>query len=230
MRSVRYLLAAALVSGVPGAAMAQTSPSSNPVPVLAPANDAGSARSHWTASGFVGSNFGASSDVPLIDNHSSFDVGGAVAYLWKGIVGAEFLTDFAPSFNIGNVSIPNGPHLSTYMANAIGVIPLGPNGQFQPFVSGGWGGINMRTNIETGIGTPADPTVTNSDSQLTWGGNIGFGAMAFVNKMIGLRADIRYYRAGTNNNLTGSLDDQLTQHLVSGLSFWRSGVGVAFQW
>ncbi len=226
MRSVRYLLAAALVSGVPGTAMAQTSPSSNPVPALAPANDAGVVQSHWTASGFVGSNFGASTDAPLIDNHSSFDVGGEVAYLWKGLVGAEFLTDFAPSFNIGNASIADGPLVSSYMANAIGAIPLGPRGQFQPFVSGGYGGIQMRSNVVTGTGATA---TTDSASEITWGANVGGGIMAFAGK-VGFRADLRYYRAATNNNLSGTASDQLTQTLLSGLSFWRTGVGVAFQW
>jgi hypothetical protein len=220
MRSVNYLIAAALVSGMSGTAMAQSSlpPPPTPVPAMAPANDAGLVQSHWTAAGFLGANFGsAASDVSL-DNKSSLDFGGQVSYLWKGVVGGEFLAEFTPSFGFSSVLLPDNPHVNSYMANAIGVYPLGGRGQYQPYASGGFGDIQMRFGNTASIATNAN--------QNTWGGNIGGGFMAFAGK-VGFRADVRYYRASTSNSLSA---DDVTKTLLSGLSFWRSNAGIAFQW
>src|SRR5258706_16311758 len=107
MRSVNYVLAAALVSGVSGTARAQSTPPPSPAPVLAPANDAGYGKSHWTASGFAGSTFDAASDDPRIGSHASVDFGGQIGYLWKSGVGAEFLSDFSPSLKSHSGLVPD---------------------------------------------------------------------------------------------------------------------------
>jgi hypothetical protein len=222
MRSVIHILAAALVSGVSGTAMAQTTPQPTPAPAVASPSNVGLTRSHWTTAGFVGSNFAVRDAAPGADN-ASVTFGGQLAYLWKGVVGAEFLADFAPSFNgVTNLDIlnPNNPRVATYMGNAIGALPLGADGHYQPYISGGYGGIRL-----------APRGVLNVlNSQTSGGGNLGGGIMAFGGRF-GIRADARYYRASTDNNLDliPSLD-QLTSRALSGLGFWRTNAGVAFQW
>jgi hypothetical protein len=54
--------------------------------------------------------------------------------------------------------------------------------------------------------------------------------MAF-NGPWGLRADVRYYKASTDNNLlNGTLAGVVFQRQLSGLSFWNANFGVAFRW
>jgi hypothetical protein len=232
MKSAKYLLAAALAVGVSGTAMAQSvAPSvSGPTPSVAPPNDVGAVRTHWTASGFVGSNFGTSGSAISVDNRRSIGFGGEVAYLWRGIVGAEFLTDFTPSFGVNGPSTnSNDPHVNSYMGNAIAVVPIGGNGQFQPYASGGYGGITMRFPNAITTATPVSTTSTSPGTQSGGGSNVGGGLMAYGGK-VGIRADVRYYHAATSTTRSGSDADQVTQALLSGLGFWRTNVGVAFQW
>jgi hypothetical protein len=109
--------------------------------------------------------------------------------------------------------------MNSYMANAIGVLPIGAKGQFQPFVSGGYGGIQMRF---------ANVPGNASDNQLTGGANVGTGVMAFGGS-VGIRAEARYYRAMNNDTPSGTLVQTATQALLSDLAFWRTNVGIAFQ-
>ena len=61
--------------------------------------------------------------------------------------------------------------------------------------------------------------------------NIGAGIMLFVNNL-GFRADVRYYKATTDNNLTTNdpTTSQFNQALLSGIDYWRANAGVAFRW
>ena len=237
MRLVNGLLAAVMVSGLSGTALAQTPPPTPNAPALAPADNAGLTRSHWLASGFVGSNFGSVNDLDFsLDRSRSFDWGGQVGYLWRGVVGGEFLVDFTPSFGINTSGVLlDNPKVSSYMANAIAVLPLGAGGQFQPYVSGGLGGIQMRfPNGIVGSGILVNGVVTNvttsSVSQTGGGSNIGGGIMAFAGK-VGVRADARYFHANTFSSLDAtSFANLVTQNLLSDLNFWRADIGIAFQW
>jgi hypothetical protein len=174
--------------------------------------------SHWLASGFVGSNFGASHD------DASVDFGGQVGYLWNGVLGAEFLADFAPRFNINNALLTQNPDLNSYMVNAIGAVPF-LDGQLQPYVSGGVGAIQLRSDVNLGGGA-------TSANQSKAGGDIGAGLMGFAGN-IGFRADVRYFRAFTTDEVSTSAstpEEVFAQGLLSGLDFWRANFGVAFRW
>ena len=237
MRSVNGLLAAAaLVSGLSGTAVAQTPPPTPVAQAIAPADNAGLTRSHWLASGFVGSNFGSTNnDVVDVDRSMSFDFGGQVGYLWRGVVGGEFLANFTPSFGVNTVgALFDNPMVSSYMANAVGALPLGAGGQFQPYISGGFGAIQMRfADGIVGSGILVNGVVTtvttSSVSQTGGGSNIGGGIMAFVGK-VGVRADARYYHANTFTLDATNFANLVTQSLLSDLNFWRADVGIAFQW
>jgi hypothetical protein len=225
MRSAGYVLAAALTFGWTGMAMAQTTsaPSST---ATTQATTYGETVSHWVASGFVGSGFNASSDDPSIEeNGGGVAYGGQVGYLWHGMVGPEFLFDWAPKFDVNALLIDGNAHVMSYMANAIAALPLGADGQIQPFISGGFGSIQMAADIIN----PIDNT-TENNSNGQWGTNIGGGLMAFANNRFGVRGDVRYYHAFTDNTINGSAGDQVVESLVSGAHFWRATGGLSFRW
>src|SRR5262252_10376190 len=185
MRIVQsVIVAATLVAVFPAisAAQSQTTPPP-PVPAAAPPppaqspppsqpNGNESNPSYWTASGFVGSNFGAGAD------SASVDFGGQLAYLYRGAVGAEFLADFAPHFRINNALLADNPNVNSYMLNVIGAVPIGSEARVQPYVSGGLGGIQLRSDMFTIASTV--PGTTTEANQTKFGGNIGAGVMAFA--------------------------------------------------
>jgi hypothetical protein len=202
-----------------------TASPSDPAPTATQTSNAsdnyGSAPSSWFASGFVGSNFGASSD------GAGMDFGGSVGYLWHSIAGAEFVAGFTPNFQLqNNILLSDEPQVNTYMFNAIGAIPLGVNANWQPFVSGGLGALTLgsatvNTGDNTGAGTAAN-TFEPDDSR--FGGNIGFGVMGFAGNW-GLRGDVRYFKAFSDN-----APDSAVQAILPGLDFWRANIGVAVRW
>jgi hypothetical protein len=238
MRAAHYLIAVAIASGLPAAAMAQ---STTPAPAYT--NNSALHENHWFASGFIGSNFSASSDRATlannanIDNNSSsnLEFGGQIGYMWNRAIGVEFLADITPTFgfdnvvesaNIGNAGLVDDPRLNTYMVNAIASIPIAA-GRFQPYVSGGFGGVSVVADVLDNV---LDPTGSSSRASLTrMGADVGGGFFAFAGN-VGIRGDVRYFHASTNNQTATLPADQLTENLLSGLSFWRANVGIAFRW
>ncbi len=230
MRMSAFVLSTAMAAAVPGAAMAQTTASASTAVAgqVAPAVSAGPTVSHWVMSGFVGSNFGAATTNP------SVDFGGQLAYLWKGIVGVEGLADFSPNLKIDNAALSEFPEANAYMGNAIFAIPLGDEGQFHPYVSGGWGGIQLRTSVfNAALPHPSGtfPTGTTGADEVHGGADVGAGIMGFAGR-IGFRGDVRYFKAQTNNNIstTATPASQFTQTVLSGLDFWRANIGIAVRW
>ncbi len=218
MRRVHEMLAAAaLTVALPAIAAAQVSQAPPPTP---PQNE-----SYWTASGSVGSNFGARAD------ESSVQFGGQVAYLYRGVIGGEALADFSPHFRINNALLAGNPTVNAYMANIIGAVPMGSEARVQPYVSGGLGGVQLRSSD---IRSPALPTSgsTTSSSQMRFGGNIGAGVTGFAGNF-GIRGDVRYFRAFSNGISTDpnvAAADLFAQNLLSGLDFWRASLGIALRW
>src|SRR3954467_12425491 len=146
MRVAVFVAAAGILAGSSGVALAQSAP-----------DKIGETSSYWTATGFVGSSFSTHSLISdATDNGSSLAWGGEAAYLWHGIIGPEALVDFGPNVGITSASLSRDPHLNSYMANAIGSLPLGTRGNVQPYVSGGYGAVQLKADIIGPIATPAD--------------------------------------------------------------------------
>jgi opacity protein-like surface antigen len=221
MHASSCVIAAALLAvGLSGTATAQSTNTPNTGQPTTTADYFGATQSHWIASGFVGTNFGDSTFDP------SVTFGGQIGYLWHGIVGTELLGDFAPTFKLSNALLADDPHVYSYMANAIAAVPFGSQGQFQPYISGGVGGIQMRTSIVS----LTDPSGTTSGNQTRFGSNIGGGFMGFTGN-VGIRGDVRYYKATVDDSFSATTANELfTQGLLSGLDFWRANIGVAFRW
>jgi|KBSSwiStaDraftv2_1062776.scaffolds.fasta_scaffold20933_6 hypothetical protein len=237
MRIADFTLAVVVVVGLSGTARAQA-PSAPPVPVNpATVSTYDPSEDHWIASAFVGSNFGSGrgAEFDTVDNQTSLNFGGQVGYLWRGVVGAEVLADFSPSFEINSILLEDNPHIYTYMANGIAAVPIGDHNQFLPYFSGGVGAVQMLATFFTVNPTAATPgpisalgTVDGNETR--FGGNIGGGAMGYSGHL-GFRGDLRYYKTSVDNNPTASTaEGQVSQAILSGLAFWRVNAGIAFRW
>ena len=217
---------AVLFASVPAVAWAQSAAPAA-VPAASPSVTAGATQSHWTIAGFIGSNFGTTS----VDPSVSF--GGQAGYLWKGMVGGEAIADFAPAFKLDDAALSENPRANAYMANAIFALPLGASGQFQPYVSGGAGSIQLVArafNVALPHLSATFPTGTSRADAFSFGTDVGGGLMGF-NGIIGFRADVRYYKATKNDTLASATPiRQFTETLLSGLDFWRANIGIAVRW
>jgi hypothetical protein len=201
----------------------------------------------WIVTGFIGSSFSVSSSnqTPLINALLSTNTtdgglaGGAqLARFWGGYLGAELLADFGVS-QTTSLFLSTDPNVNSYMLNAIVKAPFGGVGRFEPYISGGLGAISMRSSTFTVVGSTTItgnlvPTLsTVNTTQTKFGTDIGAGFFAFANKW-GIRGDVRHYRASTfdQDKLQNgpTFADDYTQSLLSGLTFWRANLGVAYRW
>jgi hypothetical protein len=213
---------------LPGVARAQSANPPAAVPPATPASLYGITRSHWIVSGSVGSNFGGSTSA---DRSANF--AGQLAYMWKGVIGAEALADFAPSLRIDNLALAQHPQVNSYMANMIFAIPLGGEGQFEPYISGGVGGIQMLAtvfNLALAHPTGTPPVGTSDGDRAKLGTDLGGGVMGFAGT-VGFRADVRYYKVPADTTLQStSAVGLFTEGLLSGLNIWRANIGLAVRW
>jgi hypothetical protein len=198
---------------------------------LAPAA-AQDTQSYSMAAGFIGTSFATSGDIESDnDGNASTALGVQLGYLWRGFVGGEFIADFSPTAKIANVLFADHPSLNGYMLNAIGSYPLGPDGRFAPYVSGGVGWIQLSTSVLAFPGISDTESV--SGSQTRFGGDIGGGLNTFIGH-VGVRTDVRYYKTSSIDNVESlqgkTAAEDVTQVVMSGLRFWRANVGVAFRW
>jgi hypothetical protein len=130
-------------------------------------------------------------------------VGGAVSWLSRGIVGVEALTTWTPNFFEGErasdfldpisnpVQVEDNRALSL-MANLVITLPQRwTEYGLRPFISGGFGLMHANN------GDQVFPTTVN-----VRGVNIGGGAVGFLTDKTGLRFDVRYH--STLNRLEGA--------------------------
>ena len=232
MRIATYVIATAVVATFSGTAIAQTT-STPPPPAPTTPTYSGPTESHWIASGFIGTTFNTSSDSAALDNNDGLvGFGGEIGYLWRGVLGAEFLADFSPSLDVDRLLITTDTNASvnSYMANAIGTYPLGAQGQFQPYLSGGWGKMSVSADVFNIIGDPdrGIDRLSNSRSGVNFGG----GLMAFASENVGIRTDLRWYSASdTTIDLENRpLAEELGDEVFGGLKFWRANIGMALRW
>jgi hypothetical protein len=95
--------------------------------------------------------------------------------------------------------------------------------------------LTLRSDDLSGdINNQLNENFASDDTQ--FGGNIGFGIMGFASN-VGVRADVRYFRAFGDNALENALnlnpttfDDNSPINILPGLDFWRANIGLAFRW
>ncbi len=231
MKISQWTMIAVMAVGLPASAAAQDRPAGT--------SGTYSDENRWIASGFVGSNFANNA------NPASFNFGGSIDYLFRNRYGAEFDAEFAPKFGLQNNVLGVGvkPDVNTYMVNAIGAFPVGSDGRWQPYVSGGVGAMSLRSGLAVNsFGNP----MGNANR---FGGDIGGGVMGFVGRW-GFKADVRYFRAtgsytppalsstgptgptgpGPYGVISTPVPNQVTNlagSALAGLHFWQGNVGIA---
>ena len=186
------------------------------------------ASADWLFTPFIGMNWGAS--VTFNDEFGDFDdefekrvtYGASLAWMGAGIAGFEIDFGYSPNFfelTEGDGDFDYGDNnLTTLMANLTLGAPIGGQSGIglRPYASGGVGIIRTR------IDNPGDLFEVNSNN---WGFNAGAGVAGFFSDNIGIRGDVRYFRAFDDIE---DDDDDLDIRLGD-LRFWRGTVGITFR-
>jgi opacity protein-like surface antigen len=175
--------------------------------LLAPA--AARAESNWTVSPFVGASFGA--DAPRTSLAGG--VSGGWMGSWKGQgVGGEIDLGYAPEFFEQNKFVTDR-RLVTIMGNAVYGVPWKTD-MVTPYVSGGLGVLRPKLSEAGGL---------VAFERNKFGMNLGGGATGWINKNVGVRGDIRYFR-GLRKQDEDANDFGLD---LSTFHFWRASVGIS---
>jgi opacity protein-like surface antigen len=181
------------------------------------------ASADWLFTPFIGANFNGSANIGGVGEdfgdefERKLNYGASLAWIGNGAVGFEVDFGYSPNFfevspDDNNFNFINDGNVTTLMANLVVGAPMGA---VRPYASGGVGLIRQRADD---VGQFFD-TVTNND----FGFNIGGGVMGFMNDRVGVRGDIRYFRAVHDSDPDGvDLD-------LGDFKFWRGTVGVTFK-
>jgi opacity protein-like surface antigen len=174
------------------------------------------ARADWLFTPNVGAGFGGSAS-----GREHLTYGASIGWMGAGIFGFEADLAYTPEFfesDDDDIDLFSGSNVTSFMANALVGIPIGgqAGAGFRPFVSGGIG--VLQTQVES-----ADDLFEVNNNE--FGVNVGFGAMGFVSDHVGIRGDIRYYRALTDPEPDNEFDIDFGD-----FDFWRGTVGVTFRW
>jgi hypothetical protein len=177
--------------------------------------------SHWLASAFVGGSFGEQLDGP------GTNFGGAVGYLWHGVLGAEFQANLSPEMDLDDsrsaLLFGEEPWLNSYMGNAIAAIPFGAEGQWRPYVSGGVGLFTLAAdNLET-----SDDSHHFGTDAARVAGNVGVGLLGFFSGL-GFRGDVRYFNGFGKPDIetNDTTQEVIGKQILASLGFWRATGGV----
>jgi len=187
------------------------------------------AAADWLLTPFIGTTFGGSADfddgLPGGDEFErQFTYGASLGWMGAGIVGFEFDFGYSPNYfetladTDDEFTFADDSNVTTLMFNVLVGAPIG--GQSGPGIRPyGVAGLGLiRTQAES---------VSNFfeiDSN-DWGMNLGAGVLGFFGDDIGIRGDVRYFRAFEG----GGDDDEFPDFELADFDFWRATVGVTFR-
>lgn len=178
---------------------------------------------NWFFSPYIGGNFGGNADFGNFPNANDaverrVDFGASIGWV-PNVVGVEFDLGFSPNFfedTAGDRNFQFGRNnVTTAMANVI--VGAAPGSGFRPYASGGLGLIRAQVQSATGL--------FNDLSTNDLGVNIGGGIGAQFTDNVGVRGDVRYFRAVQDNKADTPFDLSL-----GSFDFWRGTVGMTFRW
>jgi opacity protein-like surface antigen len=229
MRTAICVIATAMVATLSGTAIAQTT--SAPPPASTSAVTSGPTKSQWVASIFLASTIQTNNDEVLENSEGLVGYGAQFAWLWRGIIGPELYLDSQPHMDLDERVTQRFEEVSLwgFMGNALATYPLGSEGQFQPFLSGGYGMVNVGADELLVLNDPSGDSDSFSEGRGAW--NIGAGLLAYASEHVGIRTDFRYFNVSESDN--GEQDDireVLRDELLSGIKFWRASIGGSFKW
>jgi opacity protein-like surface antigen len=181
------------------------------------------ASADWLFTPFVGATFGGSANIG--GDGEDFDdeferklnYGATLAWMGGGAVGFELDFGYSPNFfeispDDEDFDLSGDGNVTTFMANLVVGAPLGG---VRPYASGGVGLI--KTSV-----TDVGDFLGDIDST-DFGFNAGAGIMGFFTENVGIRGDVRFFRALRDADPDG-IDLEL-----GGFKFWRGTVGVTFK-
>ena len=183
------------------------------------------ASADWLLTPYLGLTFGSNANFGDVgDFEDNFErrvtFGASATWTGAGVFGFEADFGSTPNFfqsTTGNANFDTGDsNVTTLMANVILAAPVGgTTGKgFRPYGSAGVG--LLRSNIS------ADG-LFDGLSQNELGLNLGGGAYWFFGDNVGMRGDLRYFRALQKGDDGGNDLD------LSDFSFWRGTIGVTFR-
>ena len=147
--------------------------------------------------------------------------GASIGWMGAGVIGWEADFTYTPEFFQGDdddVELFSDSNVTTFMGNIIIGAPVGgtSGGGFRPYFSGGVG--LMQRSVTDAV---SFLKVDNSE----FGINLGGGAIGFVGDHVGVRGDIRYFRALADPDEDNEFDIDLGD-----FDYWRATVGLVFRW
>ena len=165
------------------------------------------AHADWLLTPYLGVTFGGDAEKQQVN------YGLSAAFLGGGIFGIEVDAALTPNFFESDSDLIEDSNVSTLMANLMVAAPDGA--PLRPYASGGVGIIRYKA---TSVGNFFDV----DDS--SFGVNIGGGVLAQVAPKVGIRGDIRYFRAVQDSDGGDDLDIDF-----GSFNFWRGTLGVTFR-
>lgn len=169
------------------------------------------ARADWLITPYIGSAFGGDTT----EQHVTY--GASAAWMSHGVIGVEFDASIAPDLldEDGDLDLRiTDSNVTTVMGNVIVGAPLGAPG-VRPYAVGGVGLIRSRVSDAFDVFDIDD----NS-----FGFDVGGGIVGFFNENVGIRGDVRYFRALRDVEPGGGIDID-----VGSFDFWRATVGATFR-
>ena len=142
------------------------------------------------------------------DGRTSF--GFTATGMGAGVIGGEFDFGYSPNF-FGDENVFGNNNVLTAVGNLVIGIPFG-----------GSQGFGFRPYWTVGLGlirSQADALEFDLSSN-EFGINAGGGAFLFFGDHVGMRGDLRYFRAGFDNLDILNIDK---------VDFWRASIGVTFR-
>lgn len=166
---------------------------------LAPAN----AHADGLFTPWVGVNF---ANDPA-DGRTSFGI--TATGMGGGVIGGEFDFGYSPNF-FGDENVFGSNNVLTAVGNIVIGIPLGGSRGFgfRPYGTAGVGLMRQKADVFEDV------------SSNEFGINAGGGAFLFFGDHVGMRGDLRYFRAGF---------DDLNVLNTDKVDFWRASIGVTFR-
>ena len=176
-----------------------------------------SASADWFIAPYAGGLFGSNSRgggflTPAAESER-WNIG-ATAGWTKGWWGVDADLGYHPEFFDDGGGFLTEASVLTLMGNAH--VSLPSRARLQPFVSAGVGLIQPDI---------AEPGGLARVDEAKFGWNAGGGVVALITERIGIRADIRYFRATDDAESMNAFGIRF-----AGLDFVKTTVGVAFKW
>jgi hypothetical protein len=191
------------------------------------------ASADWLFTPFIGTAFNGAFATGFDDSFEDdeferrFTYGASLGHMGSGVFGFELDFSYSPNFfeTIGGgdgdgFTFAADSNVTTLMANMVLGAPIG--GQSGPGLRPyGVAGIGLLRTKLTGAGDFFDiGDVSNNDL----GYNIGGGIVGFISDNIGIRGDVRYFRA-----FNGGEDEDAIDFSLSDFTYWRASLGLTFR-